>query len=83
MKKDVPYYNSRFPKGAKARVADRATLEKFMATWSYHHKLQPEQLEYAGVVAIVADVGYYFGGDPVYDLEGIPGQWLDQCLCVP
>jgi hypothetical protein len=77
------YGNPRFPEGSKARVADRAALEEFMATWKYHHKLRPEQLEYAGRVAAVVDVGWYHGGDPVYRLEGIPGLWLDECLVQP
>ena len=54
-----------------------------MATWRYHHKLRPEQLEYADKVTTVADVGFYHGGDAVYTLEGIPGLWLDQCLVQP
>jgi len=62
--------------GSKARVADRATLEEFMKTWKYHHKLQPQQVEYADRVATVAKVGWYHGGDPVYQLDGIPGLWL-------
>jgi hypothetical protein len=61
-------------------VADRAFLEDFMATWQYHHKLTPEQLEYADQQAKVADVGFYHGGGPVYTLAGIPGLWLEQCL---
>ncbi len=76
----VPYYNERFPKGTKARIANRGVLEEFMATWKYHHKLQPEQLEYADRVSTVEEVSFYHGGDPVYKLEGIPGFWLDQCL---
>jgi hypothetical protein len=83
MSTNVPYYNERFPKGRKARIADRAILEEFIATWKFHHKLQPEQLEYADRVATVVDVGFYHGGDPVYKLEGIPGLWLDQCLVEP
>jgi hypothetical protein len=79
----VPYSDERFPKGSKARVADRATLENFLATWKYHHKLRPDQLEYADQVATVASVGFYHGGDPVYELEGLPGLWLDQCLVNP
>lgn len=77
---NVPYYNERFPMGAKARIANRAVLEEFIATWKYHHKLQPEQLEYADRIATVEGVSFYHGGDPVYKLEGIPGLWLDQCL---
>ena len=77
---NVPYYNERFPMSAKARIASRAVLEEFMATWKYHHKLQPEQLEYADRLATVEEVSFYHGADPVCKLEGIPGLWLDQCL---
>ena len=77
------YGNPRFPEGTKAQIADRASLEVFMKTWKYHHKLRPEQLEYADRVAMVVDVGWYHGGDPVYTLEGIPGSWLDECLIEP
>lgn len=74
------YGNPRFPKGSRVRVADRQALEEFMATWKYHHKLRPEQLEFAGTVTTVIAVGWYHGGDPVYELEGVSGLWLDQCL---
>jgi hypothetical protein len=80
MTRSVPYYKERFPKGTRARIANRAAFEEFMATWKYHHKLRPEQLEYADRVAAVEEVGFYHGGDPIYKLEGIPGLWLDQCL---
>jgi hypothetical protein len=81
--KSSSYGNPRFPEGSKARVVNRAMLEEFMATWKYHHKLRPEQLEYADKVATVVGVGWYHGGDPVYKLEAIPGLWLDQCLVQP
>jgi hypothetical protein len=77
------YGNPRFSKGSKARVADRATLEDFMMTWKFHHKLRQEQLDYADRVATVAEVGWYHGGDPVYTFAGIPGLWLDECLVKP
>jgi hypothetical protein len=80
---NVSYYNERFPKGSKARIADRATLEEFMKTRKFHHKLRREQLEYADRVATVIHVGFYHGGDPVYKLDGIPGLWLDECLIEP
>ena len=51
-----------------------------MASWRYHHKLQPEQLAYAERGTTVEEVGFYHGGDPVYKLAGIPGLWLEQCL---
>lgn len=79
MKEPIPYKEA-FPEGTTVRVADRAFLEEFMQMWKYHHKLQPEQLEYADRTATVQKVGFYHGGDPVYTLAGVPGQWLEQCL---
>ena len=75
----VPYEGA-FPEGTIVRVADRAFLEQFMSEWKYHHKLQPTQLGYAGRRAVVEDLSYYHGGDPLYKLTNIPGYWLEQCL---
>jgi hypothetical protein len=61
-------------------VADRPTLEAFMVSWRYHHRLQPEQLAYARRVTTVEEVAFYHGGDPVYKLANLPGLWLEQCL---
>jgi hypothetical protein len=62
------------------RIADRAFLDEFKATWKYHHKLTTEQLGFAGQQTRVGQVGFYHGGDAVYTLAGIPGVWLEQCL---
>jgi hypothetical protein len=75
----IPYHEA-YPVGSTVRVADRASLEGFMLSWRYHHKLQPDQLMYAGQLTMVENVGFYHGGDPVYELAGIPGLWLEQCL---
>ncbi len=83
MDHNVSYYNERFPKGSKVRIASRAALEEFIATWNFHHKLRPHQFEFADQVATVKSVGFYHGGDPVYELENIPGFWLDPCLLKP
>ena len=79
MSDPIPYQEA-FPQGSTIRIADLPTLEGFMLSWRYHHKLQPEQLTYAGRVTTVEEVGFYHGGDPVYKLDGIPGLWLEQCL---
>ena len=73
-------YKAAFPKGSKVCVANRAFLEIFMVEWKFHHKLSLEQLVYADRESTVENVGFYHGGDPVYELEGIPGSWLEQCL---
>jgi hypothetical protein len=73
-------YKEDFPAGSRVRIADRPFLENFLATWKYHHKLQPDQLAYADREAIVNGVAFYHGGDPLYTLRDIPGMWHEQCL---
>jgi hypothetical protein len=73
-------YEEAFPVGSIVRIADRPSLETFMASWRYHNKLQLEQLAYADRLTTVETVGFYHGGDPLYTLAGIPGVWLEQCL---
>jgi hypothetical protein len=73
-------YEEEFPVGTYVRVADRDALEEFARTWKFHHPLEPQQLESAGATAAVASVGFYHGGDELYQLEGIPGTWHETCL---
>jgi hypothetical protein len=44
-----------------------------MRTWKLHNKLQPERLAYAGMIGMVERVGFYRGGDELYEVEGAPG----------
>lgn len=76
-------YESRFQRGAKVRVVDESRLRAFAREWHFHHPLTAEQLAYADSVAIVKDVGFYHGGDPLYELADIPGLWHDACLTEP
>ena len=62
------------------RVVDRAALERFARTWTFHNPLRPAQMSYAGKTATVASVGFYHGGDALYSLDGIPGVWHEVCL---
>lgn len=73
-------YNAEFPAGSRVRIADRAVLETFREEWRLHNPLQPEQLEFGGQLATVADVGYYHGGDELYRLKDVPGIWHEKCL---
>ena len=82
MTEPIPYKEA-FPAGVEVRVAERAFLEDFVATWKYHHKMQPEQLAFADRVTKVEAVSFYHGGDALYKLEGIPGLWHEQCLRHP
>jgi hypothetical protein len=73
-------YNAEFPKSTTVQIADRAFLENFLRTWKFHNPLRPDQLNYADKSAEVKSIGFYFGGDELYELEGIPGIWHEQCL---
>jgi hypothetical protein len=73
---DRPFYGlAKFLEGAEVRIADRATLEEFAANWKLHHKLEPEQLPFAGRTAKVRKISMYHGGDILYELENVPGIW--------
>jgi hypothetical protein len=76
----MPAYIERFPSGSEVQVADVATLEAFRANWRLHNPLAAEQLPWASHRAVVADVGFYHGGDPLYVLRDVPGVWHEQCL---
>jgi L-ascorbate metabolism protein UlaG (beta-lactamase superfamily) len=76
----MPPYRERYPVGSTIRIADLPRLEEFQRTWQWHHNVPPEHLIYAGSVAKIIRIGYYHGGDVLYDLEGVPGTWLEQCL---
>ena len=73
-------YKEKFPIGSTVRIVDAWRLKEFQQTWKFHHKLNPEQLAYAGKVAEVDKVGFYHGGDVLYELRAIPGIWHEQCL---
>lgn len=73
-------YIPKFALGSQVRVIAQPALEAFVRNWSNHHKLQPEQMEWAGMIAIVKEVSFYHGGDQLYVLEGVPDIWNEPCL---
>ncbi len=77
-----PYVEA-FPVGSEVQIVTRDALEQFKRDWKLHNRLQDNQLAYAGMLACVAKVGFYHGGDPLYVLEGIPGVWHEACLRGP
>lgn len=76
----MPEYEALYPAGTRIRVASRDSLERFRKDWKYHHPLEPLQLEWADREAVVSSVGYYHGGDVLYEIEGLPGIWHEPCL---
>ena len=73
-------YKAEFVKGSRFKIADRTFLEDFHRTWKLHHRLEPDQLNFADKVANVKSVGFYHGGDELYELEGVLGIWHERCL---
>jgi len=76
----MPPYEEKFPVGARVRVAAGEQLERFQREWRLHNPLQIGQLTFAGVRAVITDVGFYHGGDPLYRLDTLPGVWHETCL---
>jgi hypothetical protein len=76
----MPRYNPIFAVGSNVRIMDRASLEYFKRIWKSHNNLKQAQLEYADRVAKVTNFGIYPGGDILYELEGVPGFWHEECL---
>ena len=68
-------YNEEFPVGTKVQIANRESLEKFIAEWKLHNPLTVEQLNFANKIAVIKKVGFYHGGDELYTLVAIPGLW--------
>lgn len=79
----MPDNHALYRAGDTVRTADRDCLERFRQQWKYHNKLTPEQVSFAAVTARVKLVMYYHGGTPLYELEGVPGVWHEECLGAP
>jgi hypothetical protein len=76
----MPDYHSAFSAGEYVRIASVETLRQFQQSWKWHHPLQDVQLSYAGKDVRVANVSYYHGGTPLYELVAVPGTWHEPCL---
>ena len=73
-------YHEKFPAGSSVRIVDRPALDEFRRSWKYHNKLEERQLGYHDQIAVVSQVGFYHGGDALYELDGVPGIWHECCL---
>ena len=73
-------YQERFPVGTAVKIREREYLQDFLKSWHLHHPLCPEQLDHGGQLDVVKKVGFYHGGDVLYELERSPGTWHEQCL---
>ena len=77
----MPQYSGKYSVGSTVRIASRGVLDRFVDAWRFHHPLPANQLDFAGVRAVVAKLGFYHGGDPLYRLDGVRGLWHEACLC--
>lgn len=73
-------YESQYQPGERVRIANSEALRDFRTKWKLHNPLTEDQLRFASNEALVAEVGFYHGGDPLYRLEGVPGVWHEACL---
>ena len=51
-----------------------------MTDWNFHNPLQQMQLDYASKETKIRTIGFYHGGDVLYELVDIPGIWHEVCL---
>lgn len=70
----------KFPEGSKVKIADKKTLEDFRKKWVFHHKLDDEQLKFAGKTGKIVKRTTFRNGDILVELEGIPGTWHEKCF---
>jgi len=73
-------YDERFPVGTTVKIKEREYLQDFLKSWHLHNPLCPEQVSHGGQLDVVKKVGFYHGGDILYELEHSPGTWQEQCL---
>lgn len=74
-------YQERYPVGTHVRIASAERLRSFMRPhWKYHNPVSVEQLKAAGKRDSVQSVGFYHGGDVLYQLSNEIGTWHEDCL---
>ena len=74
-------YQEKYPAGTFVRIAPAERLRAFMRPqWKYHHPVSKEQLQAAGRRDKVRSVGFYHGGDVLYQLSTEIGTWHEDCL---
>jgi hypothetical protein len=70
----------KFPEGSKVKIADKKVLEEFQKKWVFHHKLEDEQLKFAGKTGKIVKRMTFRNGDILVELEGMPGIWHEKCF---
>ena len=79
----MPAYHEAFQAGELLSIADEAALRAFQQYWTnHHHPLQEAQIPYAGARCFVRHVGFYHGGECLYEV-GMWGPDLPATLEIP
>lgn len=73
-------YTEKYPIGTEIRIVTREKLDAFKREWTDHHPLSDQQMSDAGSSDTVKAVGFYHGGDVLYELYRHPGTWHECCL---
>jgi hypothetical protein len=76
----VSRYKEKYPVGTRVRIGALERLRQFKQKWKYHDPISDLQIQAAGKVDRVRAVGFYHGGDVLYELEFAPGTWHEECL---
>ena len=76
----MPPYEELFPVGSEVLIASAEELQTFRREWRLHNPLSVNQLAFANATAVVKSVGFYHGGEALYELDGVPGVWHEGLL---
>jgi hypothetical protein len=77
-------YKEKYPVGTVVEIGAVERLKAFQRPqWKYHNPISDEQIESAGKLDKIKSVGFYHGGDVLYQLWSEPGTWHEACLEPP
>jgi hypothetical protein len=76
----MPQYSSLYKIGEVVRIKNVDYLNEFKKKWKYHNPILDSMIAQAGKEMKIIDVGYYHGGDPLYQIAGSEGFWHEECL---
>jgi hypothetical protein len=77
----MPAYHSVFLRGENVKIKPPEFLRQYLAPdWRWHNPLDSDNLKFAGGVFAVVDIGYFHGGEVMYELQGIRGFWHEDSV---
>lgn len=70
----------KYTQGTSVRIRSREQLDEISRRANHQPRIEPQQLAFAGQIAMVKWSGLYHGGGYVYQLDGVPGYWHERVL---